>query len=356
MSSRAKTLIATALSWSGGSAWLGRRPRSAPLILGYHRVVADAAEVSADTLPGMAISKATLRAHLEWLGRHFRVASLDEIGDRLARGLPCGDLAAITFDDGYRSVYDHALPILRELRMPSAVFVITGLLRTGAPPPHDQLYQLVLEVLAGKRALPPSVASVLQPCQDELTRGPIGALHVVRALLARPNFDVRRFLHELAASGERLSPTEAELDTVDWSTLAALRQAGVIIGSHTCTHAFLDHEDDETVRREVERSRIDLEQGLGITVRHFAYPDGRFSPRVVRAVEDAGYRYGYTICDHSREDSPLLTIPRVMLWEGSCQTASGRFSPSLMQCHAASVLPFPQPCHHDHEANAERPC
>jgi peptidoglycan/xylan/chitin deacetylase (PgdA/CDA1 family) len=131
-----------------------------------------------------------------------------------------------------------------------------------------------------------------------------------------------------------------------------MRRDGMIIGSHSRTHALLSHEDDATVLEELERSRSEIEAGLGAPVHHFAYPDGRFSSRVVRAVAAAGYRFAYTICDHRIEARPLLTIPRVMLWEGSCTDVFGAFSPSLMHCHSTSLLPFPSRCHADHRAPA----
>ena len=73
----------------------------------------------------------------------------------------------------------------------------------------------------------------------------------------------------------------------------------------------------------------------------------------MNAVAAAGYRYAYTICDHASARDPLLTIPRVMLWEGSCAGTFGRFSPSLMRCHAAAVLPFPSRCDDDHGVQSQ---
>lgn len=354
MPNLAKTSIAAALSWSGVSARLGRRQTSTPLILGYHRVVESIAAMGARTLPGMMISQRTLRAHLEWVGRRFRIVSLDELGTLLEQQAPCGNLAAVTFDDGYRDVHDHALPLLRQMGVPAAVFVVSGLIGTKHPPLHDELYQILSEARATNRAMPPALATALNGRRHEWEPDRDAIVHMVRALLAKPRGDLRRIVDELRAD-DSWTPAPGELATLDWEALSAMQRAGIVIGSHTCSHALLTGEDDATIREELERSRADIEAGLGTPVRHFAYPDGRFSPRVVRAVAAAGYRFAYTICDHTAPSQPLLTLPRVMLWEGSCQGGLGGFSPSLMDCHTASLLPFPSRCRDEHDIRSQGP-
>lgn len=342
-----KTALAGALSWSGVNDWFGRR-RSLPLILGYHRVVEDSRAIEGRILPGMIVSRAMLRSHLEWVGQRYRIVSLDEIGARLERGEPCGDLAAVTFDDGYLDVHDHALPILSQMGLPAAVFVVSSLVGTDHLPLHDELYEIVKEVhLQPRVAHPRSLAAALRACGHDPHGGENAMIRTVRALLALPPEALRQIVTDVRATGRRSAPNRT-LATMDWPALAAMERAGMTIGSHTHTHAMLDREDDLTLAEELACSRETLEAGLGHRVEHFAYPDGRFNVRVARAVAAAGYRFAYTICDHSLATIPLMAIPRVMLWEGSCMGALGKFSPSMMDCHAASVLPFPSRCHDDH--------
>jgi peptidoglycan/xylan/chitin deacetylase (PgdA/CDA1 family) len=350
----AKTTIAAALTWSGAKEWIGRRRPATPLILGYHRVVEDAAAVEGKILPGMTVSQRMLRAHLEWVARRYRIVSLDELGSLLEQRAPCGKLAAITFDDGYLDVHDHALPVLQQMGLPAAVFVVSSLIGTDHLPLHDELFEIVRDVsgTAARRAMPRSLADALSACGHDPLGGPVAMNGTVRALLDLPSAQLTRILADLRAQGCH-SVASRELMTMDWAALEAMQRAGMTIGSHTHTHALLDREDDDSLFDELSRSRAVLEAGLGQPVRHLAYPDGRFNLRVARAVAAAGYKYAYTICDHSVHAAPLLTIPRVMLWEGSCANAFGGFSPSLMACHAASVLPFPSRCDDDHGAQTQ---
>lgn len=88
-------------------------------ILCYHRVGPGTSK--------MDIAPAKLEAQLQWLRDHNRpVVRLSDLAEFLAgkRPLPHGAVV-ITFDDGYESVYRHALPLLRKYQVPATLFVYT---------------------------------------------------------------------------------------------------------------------------------------------------------------------------------------------------------------------------------------
>jgi GT2 family glycosyltransferase/peptidoglycan/xylan/chitin deacetylase (PgdA/CDA1 family) len=68
-----------------------------------------------------------------------------------------------------------------------------------------------------------------------------------------------------------------------------LFEAGHAVGAHTVSHARVTTLDERDARREVEESRRELAERLGVPVRHFAYPYGATSPAVVDVVRDAGF-------------------------------------------------------------------
>src|SRR5207247_8642409 len=90
--------------------------------------------------------------------------------------------------------------------------------------------------------------------------------------------------------------------------VADMQRAGMTTASHTRTQAFLTNESPERVLKEVAGSRDELGRRLGITVRHFAYPDGRFDDIAVSAVAEAGYSFAYTTCLHRNHTHTFLTI------------------------------------------------
>ncbi len=71
-----------------------------------------------------AISPAQFRKQMEWLYRHrYQTITFEDLLNQAT--LPEKPII-ITFDDGYASVYEHALPILASLNMRAVVYVISG--------------------------------------------------------------------------------------------------------------------------------------------------------------------------------------------------------------------------------------
>ena len=93
------------------------RPRLRAVL--YHHV-ADHASSLVDRLAATTPPD-VFEAHVRRMARDYEVVSLDDV---LSGELPRRALL-ITFDDGYRSIADVALPILRQRGLPS-VFFITG--------------------------------------------------------------------------------------------------------------------------------------------------------------------------------------------------------------------------------------
>jgi peptidoglycan/xylan/chitin deacetylase (PgdA/CDA1 family) len=139
---------------------------------------------------------------------------------------------AVTFDDAFTSVVTHAKPVLDELGWPGTIFTVSDFAATGAPVRWE------------------------------------GVSHW--------------------ADG----PHAAELDSLDWEGLRALRDAGWEVGSHTRTHPHLTQIDIETVEAELVSSREAIEAALDQPCPSIAYPYGDVNPAVVEAAGRAGYATG----------------------------------------------------------------
>lgn len=72
----------------------------------------------------MAMAPAEFEAHLLWLARSGNVVDLPEVLSSFDGGAPGPGGMALTFDDGFTGVYDHALPVLLRLELPATVFLV----------------------------------------------------------------------------------------------------------------------------------------------------------------------------------------------------------------------------------------
>jgi peptidoglycan/xylan/chitin deacetylase (PgdA/CDA1 family) len=342
-----KTALASTISRThelGLAEALARGPER-PLILGYHRVVEDFAGIARDENPSQLTSREMFERHLDVVGRHFRFASLDEIGAHLATGEPFTDrVAAVTFDDGYRDNYENAFPILQRKGIPATVFVVTDLIGQAHWQTHDKLYHLVSKAFARwddpRRELAQLLNDLGLPAADLLrnrlaTSTPLTTVSALLPDLSQAN--VGRVMHALESQvGNGLCNMPLSLT---WPMIEEMHRAGVIIGSHTRTHISLPAESMDTVLKELAGSKQAIEERTGTPVVHFAYPGGQFTPRDVATLERTGYRFGYTACPHQDPQHPTLTIERLLLWEGSSVDGDGRFSPAILSCQINDLWP-----------------
>jgi peptidoglycan/xylan/chitin deacetylase (PgdA/CDA1 family) len=190
------------------------------LVLCYHAV--------SDDWPAMlAIPGDRLERQLRYLvDRGYQGATFAEA----VEAPPARRTLAVTFDDGFRSVLDRALPILDRLGLPGTLFAPTA--HIGRPGPRTW-----------------------------------------------PGTD--RWLG---------TPHEHELAAMSWEELGILADAGWEIGSHTRSHPRLTGLGAGELASELRSSRDDCEQALGRSCHSFAYPYGDVDRRVIEATAAAGYR------------------------------------------------------------------
>jgi peptidoglycan/xylan/chitin deacetylase (PgdA/CDA1 family) len=330
------------------------RTRCKPLILCYHRVVEDFAAAARTDMPSMLISASMFERHLEWFGRRFRFVSLDEIGEHALSGVAFDDpVVAITFDDGYRDIYEQAYPLLARKGIPAAVFVVTDLVGRELWQVHDRLYHLLARAFARwtapRRELFALLADLDIPAGDVFptraaTRSPL--LTVAALLPSLSQSDVDRVMTNLEGAVGHVACEIPHCMT--WPMIAEMRRAGFTIGSHTKTHAWLPMETQEAAVEEIAGSKCALERHLGEPVVHFAYPDGQFTPRIVDTVAAAGYQFGYTACPHGDPRHPAVTMERLLLSEGSSIDATRRFSPPILSCQVQDLWPPARRCERIH--------
>lgn len=72
-----------------------------------------------------------------------------------------------------------------------------------------------------------------------------------------------------------------------------MTQGGVAFASHTVSHAYLPSLAPTDIRKELQNSKKLLED-LGLSIDFLSYPAGGFTPAVIQAAQEAGYRAACT--------------------------------------------------------------
>lgn len=319
-------------------------------ILTFHRIVDD------DT--DYLYKGPTVHTHVELfeqlisaISRFYDVLSLDDVVGAFKEGRPFStDSVAITFDDGYEDTFRLGLPILRRYRVPATVFVATGFTNTSEAMWTDRVEQALLH--SQKEALKldelgGSFEAASLPIKTTMEK------RVANATLARKfkGLDSMTLSSVVGRLEDLLEPdTDRYARTMmNWDELRGLHRGGVEIGSHGVTHNIMTRQEFAVARDELRLSKEALEDNLGITVKHFAFPNGRsqdFSPELVGACRELGYESicsaEWGLCQPGVEDRYFLkrvaltrTVPRSLLalegsffrWHRSRKHSKERFEP-----------------------------
>jgi peptidoglycan/xylan/chitin deacetylase (PgdA/CDA1 family) len=245
--------------------------------------------VSEDWPSSLAVTPARLEHQLSmlvdrgWVGTTFSQAVLNP---------PARRTLAVTFDDAFASVIEHALPILSALGLPATVFAPTAFVSA-----RRQLDWEGIDHWAGTTYA------------DELT-------------------------------------------SMDWEDLRELAGRGWEIGTHTRTHRRLTQLDDADLTDELESSRFECERELCEPCRSIAYPYGAVDERVAAAARAAGYLTGARMSSNLRAQGrhrcPRIGIYRsdvpwrfgLKLHAGTRLARTSRLWPQLHRSHRA-VRPAP---------------
>lgn len=251
--------------------------------------------------------------HLLTLGCEF--VTMTEGVARLKAGEPLDRCVTVTFDDGFRSVFDRAYPIMDELGVKGCVYVVADYIGTGCVLWTDKVdlvcrwqgrpRQLALELPGGLRSYP------LHDYRSAFD----SSVAIKRAFRSVPD-DVRRaYFTQIEEAFARIDDVPDDYRFATWEQLRGVDPTLVEIGNHTRTHPNLANVSDRTALRwEIDGARALLESKLGVRIRHFCYPAGSYDRRVIDEVEQSGHSSAVTIEYGTNQSSqPVYELRRLGL-------------------------------------------
>ncbi|MFZ6748706.1 polysaccharide deacetylase family protein [Undibacterium sp. Ren11W] len=278
-------------------------------VINYHRILS-----SKDSLLESEPDLATFTWHMEVLASRFNVLSLYDAIIAIQEDRVPPRAVCISFDDGYRSTHDLALPVLTRLSLPATVFVTTGFL-SGGNMWNDRIVEAIRLLPNGPLDLE-KVGMGMWDLAEQKER--IKIVNFINDSCKYLTSEGRlRVILEL----ERLSqPIQTSNLMLTREMVANLAQQGIEIGGHTITHPILTTLDDEAARYEINENKRVLEQIIQKPVRLFAYPNGKvgmdFDQRHRRMVQDAGYFASFTTGFGTlNKESNLFELPRRRPWD-----------------------------------------
>jgi peptidoglycan/xylan/chitin deacetylase (PgdA/CDA1 family) len=233
-------------------------------------------------------------AQMCFLRQNYRVVSLEEVCRELNSGRTAEPGVAVTFDDGYRSTYTAAFPVLQKYSVPATIYLTFDTVDSGQVAWYDRVFSAMAAAPSGELELdlPGAMRFRLDSREDRLR----AALQIVALLRALPNSQ-RRHCCDVLKEKLRLSNDEVSGRILTWGQIHSMQDAGISFGSHTLSHPVVSQLEPEELERELMDSKRLLEQKLCRPVLDFAFPFGKVTDcnyEAAQVLAKSGYRSATT--------------------------------------------------------------
>ncbi|HVY87291.1 MAG TPA: poly-beta-1,6-N-acetyl-D-glucosamine N-deacetylase PgaB [Hyphomonadaceae bacterium] len=242
-------------------------------VLSYHEI-ADKADA---LIPEYAVTPTMFVRQIDWLRNNgYNFVSVDDIMADKAGKKPLPPKAVlITFDDGYRSAYDHAFPFLRMLKIPSVVAVV------GAWEEEKGVVNFDGKMIPREKLM--TWAQLRELAQTGLVEIGSHTYDLHRGLLGNPQGNMQP-----AATTRRWLQ-----DSKTYEDEAAYKAR---------------------VSADLKRSRDIIKERVGVAPRVIAWPYGRYSYTLRDIADKLGMTIGLTLDDGANvESTPLWALRRVLV-------------------------------------------
>lgn len=281
--------------------------REKVLILMYHGFTDRENHEGIENYQGKHVSIERFRSHLEYLEKYHRVISMDEFVDSHLHGpKPPPYSVVITMDDGYRSNYTLAFPLLKKFRMPATIFLATAMVEDQAFFWSDRIEYALNKAKPNRfelRVEGDTNGGFSMPVEFHDRTSRITCEKSIRRKLKSAPQEWRPPVIEKLEEklGQKLSedPHASEIyRSLGWPEVVEMVQSGLVsIGGHSHNHVILSRCQTETLKKELFLSKKMIEERTGSSCRLFCYPNGQaedFNPETKRLLKEAGYACALT--------------------------------------------------------------
>jgi len=235
-------------------------------VLGYHALRSDDWPTGSMAFENLHVRASTFEAHCRLMRETCDPITLDDWRAALLGTAPLPPRPVLaTFDDGYRSVFTIAAPILAAFDLPAVVFACSD--------PIERRSLLWFDDVAERDG-----EAAVEPWKGR---------------------EYERWLAECATAPRIVADADPRALMTIPELQALSRQRGIEIGAHTSRHAILARATPAAQREEIGENRAALEAWIGRPVRAFAYPNGRpgvdYNGETLTILRELGFDFGFTM-------------------------------------------------------------
>lgn len=333
-----KIAVSTALYYAGALRLFERLTgRGCLKILAYHRVS------DGSSLLNLNIPRAVFEEQMKYLGRKYGVVGLDKVVDAITsgKGAAYGSVV-ITFDDGYRSLLDNAVPALKRYGLPATVYLTVNPIQKLEPMWFDTLSYAMKNTKKKTIDLGKFGAGkyLLNTPEEKRVAAEAAANHA-KTLDSR---GVDEFVNWVAdeLKVDQRQRDAGNMDALTWGDVKKMAGDGIMIGAHTMSHHILTKLPPAEAEREIAECRDTIIRNAGVAVEHFAYPNGElsdFNAEIVGIIKKHGYKSACTLVN-GIDNTDVFALRRMNIYPYMSTGMTGKFNKPLFAAELSGVFDF----------------
>ncbi|WP_073615462.1 polysaccharide deacetylase family protein [Desulfopila aestuarii] len=241
---------------------------------------------------------------LNILSKKYSFISITEAIDMLTGVIPIKPYSMVlTFDDGYRNNLSHALPILSKYNAPAAIFLSTGHIYTNEPYWYDRMdyalqhlkCNIQFEFESNLYNFPPNNPFELSQSFHNLRYALKSSPSNYLSTLSKINEILSLLENNSHGSLYDIFENDPWTSLLNWDEIKIASKKGIYFGSHTVDHLLLGKVNSQVVLNQLSISKQHIENNTGQSCQILCYPDGDYTPEVIKLAQNCGYKAGLSI-------------------------------------------------------------
>lgn len=256
----------------------------------FHRIlpVSEIDTNDAYFIRGTLISQERLEeVILEYLENDYSFETISNIDNN-----SCKNQVALTFDDGYTDNYLYAKPILDKHNIKGSFYPIIGYCKESTIAPLDTYYHYVNKKIA----------------KEEKENWITGKQK--KSFISLSISQQKEFLKTIVKG----SDSENKLSYMTLKELQELDYSGHEIGGHSMYHDIYTQLSESQISKDIKQTKQCLSE-IGIEINSYAYTDGQYNLKVIRALKHENIKYACAIKSKKITDNKNYELERKFITE-----------------------------------------
>jgi len=249
-------------------------------------------------------SKEWFRETLRTINKVYKFIPISDIESYYHSNMRFNNRCHICFDDGDRSVYEHAFPILKEMNLPATLFMSPQIVCENSNYWFQDFHDICSSV--NRNQIYKAISEVTGTDVNEINN--YAPFSLLKSLQIKNILKVvNKIKKEHNVRSRQYNMTEDELIEISESNI-------IEIGAHTMNHPILANESDEIAEKEIVDSITGLSGLTGKKVKYFAYPNGiyclDYTDREMQILKENGIQLAFGDIGFFNKKLNYFSIPR----------------------------------------------